>query len=84
MKPTKNSVIPTATSINSSGPVASPLPQFDRLIRLREVLTMIPVSRSTFYAEVKKGSYPKPHKIGQRISVWRFSTICILADSITR
>lgn len=45
---------------------------------------MIPVSRSTFYAEVKKGSYPKPHKIGQRISVWRFSTICILADSITR
>lgn len=28
--------------------------------------------------------YPKPHKIGQRISVWRFSTICILADSITR
>jgi prophage regulatory protein len=45
-----------------------------RLLRLRQVLTLLPVSRSTFYARVKVGSYPKPVKLG-RISCWRSEDI---------
>ena len=54
----------------------------DVLIRLPAVLQIIPVSRSKFYKEIKRGTYPKPQKIGQRISVWRLSTINSLAMAI--
>ena len=54
----------------------------DVLIRLPAVLQIIPVSRSKFYKEIKRGAYPKPQKIGQRISVWRLSTINSLAMAI--
>jgi prophage regulatory protein len=45
-----------------------------RLLRLRQVLALVPVSRSTFYARVKAGSYPRPVKLG-RISCWRSEDI---------
>lgn len=54
----------------------------DILIRLPAVLQIIPISRSTFYKGIKEGAYPEPGKIGQRISVWRLSTINTLANSL--
>jgi len=54
----------------------------DILIRLPAVLQIIPISRSTFYKGIKEGAYPEPRKIGQRISVWRLSTINSLANSL--
>lgn len=42
----------------------------DRLIRLPEVLQLIPVSRSAFYAGMKLGIYPKPKRIGKRTVAW--------------
>lgn len=54
----------------------------DILIRLPAVLQIIPVSRSKFYQEIKKGNYPGPQKIGKRIAVWRLSTINNLANSL--
>jgi predicted DNA-binding transcriptional regulator AlpA len=44
-------------------------------LRLPRVLDLIPVSRSTWYAGVKSGRYPKPYRISPRVSVWRADEI---------
>jgi hypothetical protein len=36
---------------------------------------IIPVSRSNWWAGVKSGRYPKPIKLGPRITVWKASDI---------
>ena len=46
----------------------------DRLLRLDEVLSLIPVSRSTWWAGVRTGRFPARVKIG-RVSAWRLSEI---------
>lgn len=35
----------------------------------------IPVGRSTWWAGVKEGRYPKPIKLGARITAWRVEDI---------
>lgn len=47
----------------------------DRLLRLREVLLLIPVGKSTWWAGVKSGRYPKPIKLGPGITVWRSADV---------
>jgi len=42
-----------------------------RLLRLKQVLSRIPISRSAWYSGIKNGKYPKPVKLGLRISAWR-------------
>jgi prophage regulatory protein len=44
-------------------------------VRLREVLRVFPVSRSTWFSGVKSGRYPKPVKLGDRISAWRVQDV---------
>jgi prophage regulatory protein len=41
----------------------------------------IPVSKSTWWAGVKSGRYPKPVKLGPRITVWRVGDIRALIDT---
>jgi hypothetical protein len=42
---------------------------------------IIPVSKSTWWAGVKSGRYPKPVKtLGPRITVWKISDIRALID----
>lgn len=36
---------------------------------------MIPISRSAWYAGIKKGKYPKPVKLAERTAVWRSDEI---------
>lgn len=38
--------------------------------RLREVLEVLPISASSFWAGVAKGFYPKPRKIGPKCTAW--------------
>jgi prophage regulatory protein len=45
------------------------------LMRLKQVLQLIPVSRSTFWAGVKSQRFPQPIKLGPRITAWRKSDI---------
>ena len=40
----------------------------------------IPVSKSTWWAGVKNGRYPKPVKLGPRITVWRVEDIRALIE----
>ncbi len=43
---------------------------------------IIPVSRSSWLAGVKSGKYPKPVKIGERMTAWRVSDIRDLIEKM--
>ncbi len=53
------------------------------LLRLRQVLAIIPVSRSAWWAGVKTGRYPKPIKLGPKTTCWRVSDIRALIERAT-
>lgn len=44
-------------------------------LRLPEVLRLYPVSRSTWWAGVRTGRYPRPVKLGKRATAWRVEDI---------
>ena len=46
----------------------------DKLLPLKEVLEVIPVSRTTWYRGIWAGFYPQPKKHG-RSSLWRMSDL---------
>ncbi|WP_228028055.1 helix-turn-helix transcriptional regulator [Chitinibacter fontanus] len=54
----------------------------DSLLRLPEVLAIIPVSRATWYAGIKTGRFPAQVKLGLRIAAWRRSDIESLLSSL--
>lgn len=52
----------------------------DRLLRLKEVLQIIPVSKSSWWDGVQKGKYPKPIKLGPRTTCWKESDVLKILD----
>jgi len=52
----------------------SPL-QDSRLLRLPDVLALVPVGKSTWWQGVSDGRFPKPVKIGPRVTAWRAEDI---------
>ncbi len=53
-------------------------------VRLKQILAPrgpIPVSKSTWWAGVKDGRFPKPMKLGDRITVWRVEEIRALFEN---
>ena len=53
-------------------------------VRLRSILAPtgpIPVSKSTWCAGVKDGRFPKPLKLGARVTVWRVEDIRDLIEN---
>lgn len=45
-------------------------------VRLRHILQVLPIGKSTWWAGVKSGRYPKPVRtLGQRITAWRVEDI---------
>ncbi len=55
----------------------------DRLIRLGEVLDLIPVSKSTWWDGVKTGRFPSAVKLGPRVTCWRLADILMLVKEGT-
>ena len=47
-------------------------------LRLAQVLALIPVSKSAWYAGIAEGRYPKPVSLGLRTSAWRVEDILTL------
>lgn len=47
----------------------------DGLLRLPDVLALIPLSRTTFLEGAAKGIYPAPVRLGARCVAWRVSDI---------
>ncbi len=57
------------------------------LVRLKQILGPngpIPVSKSSWWAGVKDGRYPKPVKIGPRSTAWRVEDIKRLIENGAR
>ncbi|PLK49426.1 AlpA family transcriptional regulator [Uliginosibacterium sp. TH139] len=52
-------------------------------LRLPEVLSIIPISRATWYEGIKKGRFPAPVKLGPRVSLWRRTDIDRLVTDIS-
>lgn len=50
------------------------------LMRIKQVLKFIPVSRSGWWAGVKVGRFPRPIKLSERVTVWRASDIRSLVE----
>ena len=50
-------------------------------LRLPQVLAIIPVSKSTWWAGVRSGRYPQPTRaLGQRITAWSAESIRALIE----
>ena len=69
----KDSKIPDLENIPNEG-----------LLRVKQLLRFIPVSRSHWWQGVKEGRYPQPLKLSERITVWRASDIRALFDSAAK
>jgi predicted DNA-binding transcriptional regulator AlpA len=50
-------------------------------LRQPQVLTLIPMSKSSWWRGVKAGRYPQPVKLGPRITAWRAEDIAALVAS---
>jgi prophage regulatory protein len=44
-------------------------------VRLKAILRVFPVSRSTWWEGVRKKRYPQPVKLGPRITAWKAEEI---------
>lgn len=53
-----------------------------RLYRLPDVLARVPVSRSSWFAGIQVGRYPRGHHLGPRTTVWRSDDIDRLIQSL--
>lgn len=47
----------------------------EKMLRLKEVLKIVPVSKSSFWAGIKTGIYPAGRKLSERTTVWFESDI---------
>ena len=55
-----------------------------RYLRLRSVLELIPVSRSTWYLWIQRGIAPKPTHISLRVAAWKAQDIKDLLDEMNK
>ena len=44
-------------------------------VRVKQILKVIPVSKSTWWAGIKSGRFPQPVRLGPRIVAWRVEDI---------
>ena len=54
-----------------------------RLLRLKDILKILPIGRSTWYHWIQLGLAPKPIHISLRISAWKAQDIENLVDEMT-
>lgn len=53
---------------------AAPLPP-EGYVTLHQVLSVIPISRSSWFAGIKSGKYPNGVRLGKRTTVYRVDDI---------
>ena len=74
---------PGNVTMNAAVSTFDGLPQTG-FLRLKSIIAPngpIPVSKSTWWAGVKDGRFPKPVKLGSRITVWRVDDIRALLEN---
>jgi prophage regulatory protein len=62
-------------------PLAIPGIPDTSFLRLPQVLKMIPVGKSTWWAGVKSGRYPRAYKLGPRTTAWKAADILKLIEA---
>lgn len=55
---------------------------FDPLIRLPQVLQILPIGKSTWWSWVASGKAPKGIKLGKKTTAWRTSDIQQLLNNL--
>lgn len=50
-------------------------------LRLPAILQIFPIGKSTWWAGVKNGRFPKPIKLGKRTTAWRVEDIKELIEN---
>lgn len=77
----KKTLLATTTCLNTRalGNDVTPLPPIaianERLLRLPQVLEIIPIGKSSFWKMVAEGRAPKGIKLAARTTCWRLSEI---------
>jgi len=56
--------------------------EIDAFLRLKDVLKIYPVSKSTWWAGVADGRFPKGIHLSERTTAWRASDIQALIESV--
>jgi len=51
------------------------------LVRLAQILAVLPISKSSWWAGVSEGRFPQPLKLGPRTTVWRVEDIKALIQN---
>jgi len=54
----------------------------DKLLRLKDVLKIIPISKAAWWDGVKSGKFPQSVKLGVRTTCWRYSDVMELVKNI--
>jgi len=57
------------------------LPDKAAFVRLPTILKILPISPSTWWTGIKSGHFPKPVRLGKRITAWRVEDIRKLINS---
>lgn len=71
-------------SSNNQSRSTSAWPERTGYVRLADILAPtgpLPIGKSTWWLGVKVGRYPKPIKLGPRITAWRVEDIRALIDA---
>jgi len=53
----------------------------DRLVRDKEVLEILPISRASWWSGVRSGRYPQPVRLGERTTCWKLSEIMAVVEN---
>jgi len=56
---------------------------FDPLIRLPQVLQILPIGKSTWWTWIAEGKAPKGIKLGEKTTAWKLSDIQKLVDDLS-
>ena len=67
---------------NKMNQIENKLPETG-FLRLNDVLKFIPIGKSSWWEGIKQGMYPKPVKIGKRVSAWRVEDIRELIEALS-
>jgi predicted DNA-binding transcriptional regulator AlpA len=51
-------------------------------LRLKQVLALVPISKSAWWDGCKTGRFPKPVKLGPRTTAWKAEDIATLVKSL--
>lgn len=57
--------------------------RLNQIIGNKDAPAIIPVSRSSWWAGVREGRFPKPVKLGKRTTAWRVTDIRALIEKDT-